>query len=252
MKSQSPLVIGNWKMNPQTVAEAKQIFLGVKKTVKKYSHATVVVAPPAIFLSELARLVRDPSLQLGVQHIHPDLGGAQTGEISLSMVMPLGVTHCIIGHSERRAQGETDAMVAAQIEAVLKQRLTPVICVGERNRDKDGNFFVFIEEQVKNVLAAVPKARYKDIVIAYEPIWAIGTGVTATVDDVVEMKLFIQKVITKYSSRNAASLIRFLYGGSVHSGNAQVLYASGAIHGFLVGGASLKVDEFTKVIAATV
>jgi len=251
MKILPPLIIGNWKMNPTSSAEARQLFAGVKKAAKRYHHATVVVAPPTIFISELARLSTNSLLNLGVQNVHPAPAGAQTGEISLSMVIPFNVKYCIIGHSERRALGETDEMVARKVESVLKQRLTPVVCIGERERDNQGNFFLQIEAQLKTLLEAVPKNRYKDLVIAYEPIWAIGTGQTATVDDVVEMQLFIQKVITKYVSRNAASLVRFMYGGSVHGGNAAVLYESGAVGGFLVGGASLNIEEFTKIIAAT-
>jgi len=188
---------------------------------------------------------------LGIQNVHAKESGANTGEISLPMLSAFGVTYCIVGHSERRAMGETDQVVAEKVLAILKGRLTPVVCIGERERDKDGNFFLHIERQIHQVLAAIPKARFKDVLFAYEPIWAIGTGQTATVDDVIEMQLFIQKVITKHFSRSAASQIRLLYGGSVHSGNARVLFQSGAIDGFLVGGASLKADEFTHVVKAT-
>lgn len=251
MKINQPLIIGNWKMNLTVADEAKELFMGIKKAVKRNSHATVVVAPPAIFIPELARLSLGSQVSLGVQNIFPEPTGAHTGEISLPMVMSYGVKYCIVGHSERRAMGETDKQVAQKVEAILKQRLTPVVCVGERERDSQGNFFLHIESQIKSVLSVVPKTRYKDVVLAYEPIWAIGTGKTASVDDVVEMQLFVQKVITKHFGRNVVNQIRFLYGGSVHSGNAEVLYQSRSVNGFLVGGASLKIDEFTKIISAT-
>lgn len=251
MKSNQPIVIGNWKMNPATAAEAKQIFMGIKKAAKRNSHATVVIAPPVIFIPEVARLSLGGQISLGIQNIYPLSVGAQTGETSLAMAMPYGVKYCIVGHSERRAMGETNEQVAEKIAVILKQRLTPVVCIGERERDQEGNFFLQIEAQIKSILAVVPKARYKDIVLAYEPIWAIGTGKNATVDDVIEMQLFVQKIITKHFSRSAASQVRFLYGGSVKGGNAGILYQSGVIDGFLVGGASLKVDEFAKVIVAT-
>lgn len=252
MKTKQPLVIGNWKMNPATAGEAKQIFMGIKKAAKRSAATVVVVTPPAIFIPELARLSLGSNVLLGMQNTNPNPVGPHTGDVSLAMAMPYGVKYCIVGHSERRAMGETDAQVAEKVEVILKQKLTPVVCVGERERDSQGNFFLHIEAQIKSVLQAVPKTRFKDIVLAYEPIWAIGTGQTATVDDVIEMQLYIQKVITKNFSRSAAGQIRLLYGGSVHGGNADVLYQSGAVSGFLVGGASLKVDEFTKVIAATV
>lgn len=251
MKTNQPLIIGNWKMNPATAAAAKDLFMGIKKAAKRNIHAIVVVAPPTIFIPELARLSLGGRVQLGMQNINPLPFGAQTGEVSLAMGMPYGIRYCIVGHSERRAMGETDEQIATKVEAILKQRLTPVVCVGERDRDKQGNFFLEIESQIKHVLSVVPKTRYKDIVLAYEPIWAIGTGKTATVDDVIEMQLFVHKVISKHFSRSAAGQVRFIYGGSVHGGNAEVLYQSGVVQGFLVGGASLKVGEFTKIISAT-
>lgn len=250
MKTQQPLVIGNWKMNPLSVTDAMALATGLKKTTKKLSGVTIVLAPPTIFIPAVAKSIAGSALALGIQNIHPAPSGALTGETSLPMTTAFGVAYCIVGHSERRAMGETDKQVAEKVVALLKQKLTPVVCIGERERDKDGNFFLQIEAQIKSVLAALPKARFKDIVFAYEPIWAIGTGKTATVDDVIEMQLFIQKVITKHFSRAGALQVRLLYGGSVHSGNAMVLYQSGIIDGFLVGGASLNVDEFTKVIMA--
>jgi len=246
-----PLVIGNWKMNPQDPATAKQLYMSIKSFAKRATHASVVVAPPIIFIPELFRLSLRSNIALAAQNIYPADGGAHTGEHSIPQLVSYGVQYSIVGHSERRAMGETNDSVAEKVQALLKARLTPIICVGERTRDDNGDFFSFIEAQISTVLTAVPKTRYKELVFAYEPIWAIGTGQTATVDDVVEMRLFITKTMLKHCSKNAASQIRVLYGGSVNAGNARLLYESGAVNGFLVGGASLKPEEFKIIINAT-
>lgn len=246
------LVIANWKMNPMTVLDAKNICTTIKATAKKYPHAMIVVAPPTLFMLECKKILGASSVKLGAQTMHQSACGAQTGEIGTGMLTAAGVSFVILGHSERRALGETDAAIGVKVLAALKARLTPVICIGEKERDSQGNFYTHIEAQIKSALTLIPKARFKDVVIAYEPIWAIGTGLTANVDDVYEMKLFIHKVLSKQFDRSAANRVRIIYGGSVTAENATQLYAGGGIDGFLVGGASLKPIEFTKIIAATV
>jgi triosephosphate isomerase len=177
--------------------------------------------------------------------------GAFTGETGIAMLQAHGISSVILGHSERRALGETDEMIARKVPALLKAKITPIICVGERERDAQGNFYLTIEAQITKALSLVKSAAFKDVVIAYEPIWAIGTGKTAHVEDVYEMQLFIEKILTKISNRAAARKVRIIYGGSVNAENAAVLFSQGGIAGFLVGGASLKPVEFTKIIAAT-
>lgn len=247
----TPLVIANWKMNPPSVVEAKAIFTAIKVAAKKYPAIQVVVAPPALYSIELQKMRGTSHVALAAQTMHEAPLGAQTGEVSAPMLTAAGVSHVILGHSERRALGETDSMVAKKIIAALKAKLTPIVCVGERERDTSGNFFSAIEEQIKSALAQVPTARFKDVVIAYEPIWAIGTGKTASVEDVCEMQLFIHKILTKHFDRTAANRIRIVYGGSVNAENAAALYSGAAIAGFLVGGASLHPTDFTKIIQAT-
>ena len=178
--------------------------------------------------------------------------GAATGEIGTAMLTAVGVSYVILGHSERRALGETDTLVGLKAVAALKSKLTPVICIGERDRDLQGNFYTHIESQIKLAFNALPKARFKDVVIAYEPIWAIGTGRTASVEDVCEMKLFIHKILSKQFDRAAANRVRIIYGGSVTADTAGLLYTDSGVDGFLVGGASLKPMEFTKIVAATI
>jgi len=249
-KNTTPLVIANWKMNPQTIAEAKKTFLAIRTAAKKHSSVSVVVAPPAVFISELSKLSLAGSLTLAGQAMHSAALGAHTGEISPTMLKGLGVQMVIIGHSERRAGYITDQLVADKVAAALKHKLTPIICVGESVRDEQGNFFLTIENQIAACLKVVPAARLKDVVIAYEPIWAIGTGKNASVEQVHEMKLFIIKVLTKLVGRKKAAVVRVVYGGSVKAASATDLYHQTGMHGFLVGGASLVGKEFAGIIQA--
>lgn len=245
-----PLVIANWKMNPVTAQEAKTIFSGIKTASKKFLETKVVVAPPALYISELKKLTAKSNIVLGAQNTHFDVKGAYTGEHSIAQLVDAGVAYVIIGHSERRLMGESDEIVGRKVAATIKGKLTPVVCVGEKIRDTQGNFYSLIEQQIKAAVGDMQKSRLKDVVIAYEPIWAIGTGATATVADVMEMQLFIKKILTKLFDRTAARNVRIIYGGSVNAENAKELFASGGVQGFLVGGASLKPVDFGKIIQA--
>lgn len=243
----TPLVVANWKMNPQSASLANRIATDVRKGVLRTTGVEVVIAPPAIFIAELAK-GNGKTVMLGAQNVHFENLGARTGETSLLMVKSYGIGHVIIGHSERRAMGETNEEVNKKVLATLKAGLIPIVCVGEEKRDHGALYYGFIEKQVRAALAGVSKAKLSQIVIAYEPIWAIGTGNTATPGDAHEMKLFIQKVLTDMYGRNYAMKVRILYGGSVHAKNAEELMVEGVVDGFLVGGASLKADEFTQIV----
>jgi triosephosphate isomerase len=245
-----PIVIANWKMNPVTLTEAKQIFNAVKTAVKKYPTTQIVVAAPHLYITELKKNVVKSSITLGAQNSHFDVKGAYTGEHSLQQLKDVGVTHVILGHSERRFMGETDEFVAKKIASTIKSGLIPILCVGEKERDIQGNFYLHIESQIKSSLSLLPKNKVRSVVIAYEPIWAIGTGKTATVADVQEMRLFIEKILTKHFDRPTAKNTAVIYGGSVNTENATELFKQTGVQGFLVGGASLKPDEFAKIIAA--
>lgn len=246
-----PLIIGNWKMNPETSSAAISLAKVLATKTKKITSANVVVMPPMLYVSELSKILNKSNLKLGVQHTHPGPVGAFTGEVSPLMCQHYGVSHSLVGHSERRARGESDSMVNDAVKMLLKQKMTPVLCVGEKIRDAQALYLGEIEQQIVNALALVPTSRYKDLVIAYEPVWAIGTGLTATSRDVEEMVLFIKKVLTKLAGRAGAMGVKVLYGGSVNGENAAILYKEGAVDGFLVGGASLKAEEFMKIINAT-
>jgi triosephosphate isomerase (TIM) len=243
------LVIGNWKMNPATLGEAQKLILGLRKELgRKRNIIDIVVAPPYPFISEMERLTPSQRVLLAAQDVFTHTEGAHTGEVSLSMLKSVGVSSVIIGHSERRAKGETNTDVYLDLQALLKAKVAAVLCVGEKSRDIFGGYFNTVEQQLITALKDVKANQLPHVVIAYEPIWAIGTGKNATPEDAHEMKLFIQKVLTDRFDRKSVEKVRILYGGSVNASNAESLMAGGEVDGFLVGGASLKVNEFISII----
>lgn len=244
-----PLVVGNWKMNPLTETMAVRLARDIKKGCARIQDVAVVIAPPSLYLGTVHKILDGShQVQLGVQNVHWDKLGAHTGEISLPMLKNFAVSYVIIGHSERRELGETDVMVNTKIQAALKAGITPIVCVGEKMRDHSADYLGFVERQIREACKGVPRAKLSRIVIAYEPIWAIGTGNTATPADAHEMKLFIQRILTDLYGRAVAMKVKVLYGGSVNAKNAEILLSEGAIDGFLVGGASINADEFIQII----
>jgi triosephosphate isomerase len=249
IKSHTPLVVGNWKMNPATLGDARKLFLDTRKAIgRKILETQIAVAPPFPFLSEMQRLSPSQRIGLSAQDVFFESIGAHTGEVSLPMLKSVGVTSVIIGHSERRAAGETDGEIYKDIQSVFKTGVTAIVCVGEKARDEHGNYFGIVEAQLRSALRDVPKSKLSQLVVAYEPVWAIGTGKHASAEDVHEMKLFIQKIIADQFGRPAIKKVRVLYGGSVNKGNAQELLEVGKVDGFLIGGASLRPKEFAEII----
>jgi triosephosphate isomerase len=252
MKKHIPLVVGNWKMNPVSQEKAEILCKDVLKALgKKYGQVEVGFCPPTLFMSTLAKRVKASSVFLGAQDVSSEKEGAHTGEVSAAMLKLYGVTHTIVGHSERRAQGESDSVIAKKALASASAGLTTIVCVGEKVRDGHGHYFNEIEAQLKSLFSGLEKKYLGKLVIAYEPVWAIGTGKTASVEDVHEMKLFIQKIIAEVYERSAIAKVRIIYGGSVNKDNAKTLTEGGDMNGFLVGGASLKPAEFAEIISIT-
>ena len=249
-KTTTPLVVANWKMNPKSLADAKTLFVAVRKKVGNQRNVTVVVAPPSIYLSDLARLSPSGRIGIGAQSIWPEPTGAHTGEVSAPMVVSAGATYIIIGHSERRAEGVDDDGVRARVRAALRSKVTPIVCVGESSRDDGGEFYSVLEDQLTAALGGLKKAEVARTVIAYEPIWAIGSGTTPSAEDIQETRLFIDKCLTKLTDRATAQKVIILYGGSVKETSAGELYRAGGVDGFLVGGASLKPDSFAGIVNA--
>lgn len=232
------------------IADAQALAAAVAKGHKKSATPYVAIAPTALHTSVVANKIAKSTVMLAAQNVSPYTVGAHTGEQSVNQFKDIGAEFVIIGHSERRADGVTDADVLAKVQAVLAGKLTPIVCIGEEKRDRNGNFFKDIEKQIRSFAKGLSLTQMKKVVIAYEPIWAIGTGKTATADDVKEMQIFIQKVLTKLHDRSIAQSVRLLYGGSVKPHNAAELHQVGDMNGFLVGGASLKPADFIAITKA--
>lgn len=244
-----PIIAGNWKMN-KTVREAIDLANGLKQELKNIQDVDIILCPPFTSLSEVAKIILGTNIQLGAQDVHWADSGAYTGEISCLMLKELDCRYAIIGHSERRAYfGETNESVNKKVKAALRADLTPIICVGEKLEQREnGETFQVIEDHVQNGLNGLSVEEVKKIVIAYEPVWAIGTGKTATAQQAEEVHSFIRGLLKKLYNQEAASLIRIQYGGSVTADNIAGLMAENDVDGALVGGASLKLDSFVKIV----
>lgn len=252
MKKSNPLIVGNWKLNPVTQTGAVDLATEVVKVVKNTEAVYIAIAPPYPYLIPVEKKICKSAVSLAAQDVSTANMGAYTGEVSVLQLKDIGCEFVILGHSERRAQGEKDDAIRTKALLVLKHRLTPIVCVGEKNRDEKGDYLAFVETQLTNLASEIPAVQIKKVVIAYEPVWAIGTGQTATVEDVKEMQIFIESVFVKLYDRKTAKSIRLIYGGSVKPHNAAALHKGGGMGGFLVGGASLKATDFAAIITQSV
>ncbi len=243
-------LILNWKMNPETLAGARVLFEKTKKSAQRARSVAVVVAPAQVHLASLASRFRGKSLSFAVQNMHAQPSGSYTGATSALQAHDAGATHAIIGHAERRALGETNEEVHDKVHAALDERLTPVVCVGERERDSEGAYVHEVCEQIASALADVPEKRFKDIIIAYEPVWAIGAPKAPAPNEVHQMIVLVRKAVADAFGIAASSAVRVLYGGAVHAENAEAIFAVPGLDGVLVGRASLDpilVDTLIKI-----
>jgi len=244
-----PFIAGNWKMN-KTVGEALDLVRELKTAISGVKGVEVAVAPPFTALYAVHKELEGSSIRLAAQNLYWEEKGAFTGEISPLMIKEIGCHYVIIGHSERRQFfGETDETVNRRIKAVLFQDLKVIFCIGETLKEREGGkTFSVVERQVEGGLKGLGDKEMKNIVIAYEPVWAIGTGKTATPEQAEEVHRFIREKIEKLYSREVSKEIRIQYGGSVTPENIQGLMIQPNIDGALVGGASLKADSFSKIV----
>ncbi len=242
------IVIGNWKMNPLSLKEARVIFNDTVKTVKQFKNIDIVICPPFPFLS-IGDKLNNQNIHLGSQNVFTEKAGSYTGEVSSNMLSSIGVEYVIVGHSERRILGDTDKIINKKVLTALKSKLTPIVCVGENTRDRNGFYLAFIKHQIIECLSLVPKNQVKNIIFAYEPVWAIGENATheATVDEFIEIQIFIKKIIADLYDMKTATSIRIIYGGSVHSSNAKGFVDAGA-GGLLVGRDSLSPKKFGDIV----
>lgn len=236
-------------MNPVTFKEAKKLFEDTKKGIEKAKSVSLIIAPPVIFLRELRQLYRGKRIQFAVQNAHFESKGSHTGEISLGQVVDAGVTHVIIGHAERRALGETNEQTNKKILAALAAKVIPVFCVGEVSRSNEGTHFDVIKEQLRVGLRDVPVQKVSKIIIAYEPVWAIGATTAMSPRDMHEMAIFIRKTIVDLHGQPGMS-IKILYGGSVDETNAVAMIREGDVDGLLVGRVSVDAVQFALLLSS--
>lgn len=246
------LVIANWKMNPESLEEAKKIFNSTKKAASLLKNTDVVVCPPFPYLALLAKSNIPKNIFFGSQNISSESKGAFTGEVSAAMVKNTGATFSIIGHSERRAMGETNDLIRKKLQAAFNEGLIPIFCIGEKERDREGAYLETIKNQIKECLAGLQKKYLVGLIIAYEPVWAIGKSYKDAMSptDVHEMTLFIQKSLGEFFGRDIAASVKILYGAAVEAENAKMLFDQGNIEGLLVGHASIIPEQFTEILKA--
>jgi len=249
MPTRKPLIAGNWKMfktGPEAVETAEKLV----QLVQAVDHAEVMIAPTFTALAQVGAAVKGTNVALGAQNLFWEAEGAFTGEISAGMLQSAGCTHVIIGHSERRQFfGETDESVNKKVRAAVAAGLIPVLCVGESERERDENkTFSVLDKQVRIGLEGLSLEDAATLVIAYEPIWAIGTGKTATKEQAQEVHRYLREWIKNNYTAALAQSTRILYGGSVKPDNVTALMAQPDVDGALVGGASLEAETFSKIV----
>jgi triosephosphate isomerase len=244
-----PLVIGNWKMNG-TLVEARALATAVRDGLKRPRGTEVVLCPPFTALAAVSEIVAGTPIGLGAQNCHAEASGAHTGEVAPPMLVELGCRLVLLGHSERRKElGETDDQINRKVAGVLAHGLTPVLCVGESGEERrQGLTFTTVEGQLRAGLAGLDGASIARTVLAYEPVWAIGTGVNATPAQAAEVHGYVRGLVSELTSKEIAQTVRIVYGGSVKADNADALMGEADIDGALVGGASLNASGFIAIV----
>lgn len=242
------LIVGNWKAYVESLTGATELFSSLDRALPRGTRADVVLCPPAPFLASLAHSYRGKRIVFGAQDADAE-GGRATGAMTAAMLASIGVRYVIVGHSERRDAGESDDVIAKKVHAVLDAGLTPILCVGERERDREGHYLTALADMLTASLARIEPAMLKKVVIAYEPVWAVGASVTPSAREIQETVIFIRKSLAARFDRTLALKVRILYGGDVNATNAAALAESG-VAGFLVGRASVGPHEFAQIVKA--
>jgi triosephosphate isomerase len=247
------IVAGNWKMNNDLKASkslTKKIVKSIKKTALK--NTRVIIAPTFVSLQKVAKKAKGTKVEVAAQNMHFEKSGAYTGEVSAEMLKSVGAKIVILGHSERREYfGETDEILAKKVNTALANKMEVIFCFGEVLEDrKSNNHFKVVESQLKNGLFHLEAKDFKHIILAYEPVWAIGTGETASPDQAQEMHAFVRKIMVEKYDTATAEGISILYGGSVKPANAKEIFSKQDVDGGLIGGAALNKDDFKAIIDA--
>lgn len=244
------IVVCNWKMNPATYKDAATLFGGTKRLITNLKNIDLVVAPPTILLRDLARNYKGKRITFAAQSISPHDVGSHTGETAAVQVRDAGAARVIIGHAEQRARGVSNEDTHGSVQEALRHKRKVILCVGEDTRDVHGNYISVVREQITTALADTPPTRYKDITIAYEPVWAVGAAEAPSAHDVHQMMLLVRKILVNAYGEKTAAKVRTLYGGAVNAENAAELFAVPDVDGVLLGRASLDLDELRGVCRA--
>ena len=243
------IVAGNWKMN-KTASETKVLITELLSKIEAKTTAEVIIAPTFVNLSLALNAVKGSAIQVAAQNMHQAKNGAYTGEISAEMLTDIGIDTVIIGHSERRAYfGENDAILAEKVDAALANKLRVIFCFGEELKErKENTHFDLVKSQLSNGLFHLPASAWANIVLAYEPVWAIGTGETASPEQAQEMHAFIREITAAKYGQEVADQVTILYGGSVKPNNAKEIFGKKDVDGGLIGGAALNADDFLAIV----
>ncbi|OQX90290.1 MAG: triose-phosphate isomerase [Candidatus Coatesbacteria bacterium 4484_99] len=244
------IIVGNWKMNLDGKS-VENLITGLVSRLGEFKHLDVGVAPPFVYLPMAVCLAKEKSLAIAAQNCYPESRGAFTGEISPPMLADIGVDMCIVGHSERRRYfNESNEFIARKVRTLIDNNIKPILCVGEKLEERDaGETLEVVGEQVRKCLSEVGSDEIGEVVLAYEPVWAIGTGRNATPEQAEEVHRFIRGIIGDMYGEDVSSEMRIMYGGSVKPDNAYDLIAKDEIDGALVGGASLALEQFVGIIS---
>lgn len=245
----TPMIAGNWKLN-KSLSDAEALAKEVATACQDVKEREIVIAPIFTVLASVAVVLKDSNVRLSAQNCYPEATGAFTGEVSAPFLKDAGCEYVIIGHSERRQLlEESDSFINRKVKSALDSGLKVILCIGETLQEREGDQMLeVLTQQVKGGLAGLSPAQMNDVVVAYEPVWAIGTGKTATADQAQEAHSFIRGLLQGLFDQDVASQTRILYGGSVKPDNIDALMAEDDIDGALVGGASLKAEDFTRIV----
>jgi triosephosphate isomerase len=249
--TKSKLIVANWKMNPETEAEAKDILNKIKAGMKKAEGNKIIICPPFVFINLAKKiLLGEDGISLGAQDVFVGQGNSHTGEIGMDMLKELSVKYVIVGHSEKKASGETDEMINKKLIGLIKNNFKVILCVGEKERNEHGDYYHEIKRQLHSGLDSVQKKFAKNIVVAYEPVWAIGKSEGGALDPekLREMNIFIKKILSDIFKHEEAEKIPVLYGGSVGVSNAKEIIEKGNVDGLLIGRDSVEPKNFLEIV----
>jgi len=245
------LIVANWKMNPRSGEQAKEIMAELNAKSKNLGDNRLVICPPFIFLNEVSNLIiSSKKILLGAQDVFIGEGVSHTGEVGTQLLKKAGVKYILVGHSERRAILDSDKVVKEKMIGALKEGFKVILCVGEKERNEHGDHYHEIKKQIEDAIVKLPKKLIKNLIIAYEPVWAIGRGESEAIkpDQLHEINIFIKRLVSDILGPKEVDKIKILYGGSVTKNNAKEIIGGGNVDGLLVGRESLKVENFVELI----